>query len=293
MLKKISVVFLAVIMVFSAVIPSYANDAESEYSFFSSAKLYKNPEDESSYLMLLDINDEYSAEKYIDFSESGKLFRIGSDGERELIKEFGKEDDYFPEWDYGVVHDSAFTLPISKSVIAEGTDYVITLADQMISCNGTTQLLPVEFFFSYNELFNGWPTFLFSEIEIEATERADLKRFILLPIDYTGESFIEEYVFMSDKFFSIRNYTEICAETEGEKAIYLKDICKTYDTAKVTVTKDKADNIGELLERSGEKLFDGGISAAKKGGENLLITILTMFSPILLLLSIPLSFVGL
>ena len=291
MLKRISGILLSIIMVFSFAVPSFAFE-DNCYGFIQQVKLYENPEDENSYLMYIDINSSDYHDKAIDFSENGKFFRITENGERELIKEFNSSDNYLPEWEYALVQLNQFIMSVDKNVIAEGGEYAITLPEQKISHDGITELMPVEVVFSYDDLLGGDPVLLFWQIEVERMQETDLKDFIIIPVGYQGDVMIETFSTLSDRI-TVTDNTKVYLETEDNVRIYLSDSKgSVFAYAELINIEDKADDFGELIKYSGDKLFSGGINALFKGGEMFCETVAIMFYPLLIVFGIPLSILG-
>lgn len=285
MLKKVSALFMAAVMIFSFSIPSFA--IENSRGFVEEVKFYANPYNENEYFLRVALTEG----KKFDAEKEMTLYRILSDG-KEKIKSY-KGDDYGSlEWNQTYDCGRYAFFPVAKGEIKEGETYSLYFTTGCIFSGedgwGRTDTADFEASFTYDEMIGANPCLCFETAEIEATEKIDFSGAVIYPVGFEGELYITSYLDDEEKDFSFS------APEEGDYYISLrnKETDEDYGTYRVRAIHDKADNFGELIDYSSEKLLLGGVDLIFEGGSLLAGSLYAMLLPFLLILAIPLSIIG-
>lgn len=285
MFKKISALFMAAVMIISFSIPSFA--IENSWGIVEEVKFYANPYNENEYFLRVALIEG----RKFDAKKEMTLYRVFPDG-KEKIKSY-KGDDYGSlAWDQTYECGRYAFLPVAKSEIKESETYSLYFSTGCIFSGedgwGRTDTADFESSFTYDEMIGANPCLCFETAEIEATENVDFSGSVIYPVDFEGELYITSYLDDEEKDFSFS------APEEGDYYINLQNKVtdEVYGSYRVRAVHDKADDFGELIDYSSEKLLLGGVDLLFEGGSLLAGSLYAMVLPFLLILAIPLSIIG-
>lgn len=285
MFKRIFVLFMTVVLVFSFSLPAFA--IENNLGIINEIKIYDNPNNENEYFIrvVLIESRRFDTEKEI------SLYRIKEDG-KELIKTFQGDGWGSIEWDQTFDRGSYAFLPVEKTELNEGETYSISfpqgaVVEDDVTWN-PTPTVAFEPTFTYEEMLDAVPCLGFETAEVEATETIDFSPAVIYPPDFDGEVYLSYYE-NTDERNMLFSVSEECTTYVNLRN---KETEEIYGTFRVNTYPDEADSFGELLRYTAATFMGGGVDLVFDGGSLLAGSLYAMVLPFLMILAIPLSVLG-